>query len=93
MEKNSDEQKLIAARRREQNKFIMKPPTGRHSRFGGTYIVQNMKSITDNDLICHQQLHRAISMDFDHDKNKRKQPHRTVREEDAIDRRSALSVR
>lgn len=92
-EKYRDEQELVMARKREYNKLIVKPPPGRHSRFGGTYIMRNMKSISDNDLICHQQLERALTMDFDHDKNKRKQPHRTVKEEGADERRSALSVR
>lgn len=92
-EKYRDEQELVTVRKREHNKFIVKPPPGRHSRFGGTYIMQNVKSISNKDLICHQQLERAMTMDFDHDKDKRKQPHRIVKEEGAIVRRSALSIR
>lgn len=92
-EKYGDEQELVTARKREYDKYAVKPPPGRHSRFGGTYIMQNMKSISDKDLICHQQLERAMTMDFDHDKNKRKQPNRTVKEEGSILRRSALSIR
>lgn len=92
-EKYRDEQELVNARKREHSKFIVKPPPGRHSRFGGTYIMQNVKSISDKDLICHQQLERAIAMDFDHDKDKRKQPHRNVKEGGAVVRRSALSIR
>lgn len=92
-EKYRDEQELVTARKREYNKFIKKPPSGRHSRFGGTYIMQNMKSISDKDLICHQQLERAIKIDFDYDKNERKQPHRIVKEEGIIVRRSAVSIR
>lgn len=90
-EKERDGQELVSVRERELNN--LKPPPGRHSRFGGTYIMQNVKSISDKDLICHQQLERAIKMEFDHDKNKRKQTHRIVKEEGAAVRRSALSIR
>lgn len=89
-EKYRDEQELKTVRDKQLNN---KPPPGRHSRFGGTYIMQNVKSISDKDSICHQQLERAMKMEFDHDKNKRKQTHRIVKEEGAAVRRSALSIR
>lgn len=93
VEKHRDEQELVTARKRERSKFSARPPAGRHSRFGGTFIMQNVKSISDKDLICHQPLQRAVAMDFDRDKNKRKQPNRVVKEEGMIERRSALSIR
>lgn len=92
-EKNRDEQELISVRKRERAKVAMKPPPGRHSRFGGTYTVQNMKSISDRDIICHKPLDRAVSMDFDRDKNKQKKSHRIAKEEATFERRSALSIR
>lgn len=92
-EKHLDEQELVTSRKRERSKFTAKPPPGRHSRFGGTFIMRNVKSISDNDLICHQPLERAIAMDFDRDKNQRKQSHRVVKEEASTERRSALSIR
>ncbi|XP_055324474.1 protein timeless homolog [Sitodiplosis mosellana] len=92
-EKSRDEQDLIAARKRERAKVAMKPPTGRHSRFGGTYIMQNMKSVSDRDIICHKPLDRAVAMDFDRDKNKQKKSHRMAKDEQIIERRSALSIR
>lgn len=92
-EKCRDEQELVSARKRERAKFTVKPPPGRHSRFGGTFVMQNVKSISDRDIICHQPLERAVAMDFDRDKNKQKRSHRVVKEEATIERRSAFSIR
>ncbi|XP_063704948.1 protein timeless homolog [Culicoides brevitarsis] len=93
-EKYKDEQELIAAREKErarQENFKKLP--GRHSRFGGTFIVQNMKSISDNPLICHQAIEKVMDMDFDKDKKKQKRNFRLAPEEEKFERRSALSVR
>ncbi|XP_055382504.1 protein timeless homolog [Condylostylus longicornis] len=92
-EKQKDEQELIAARRREKQKIIAHPPPGRHSRFGGTYVLQNIKSISDRDIICHQSLERASAIDLDREKRKQKRSHRIVNEENVSERRSAFSVR
>lgn len=92
-EKYRDEQELVAARRREQARYTSRPPPGRHSRFGGTYILQNVKSISDKDIICHQSIERAFAMDFDRDKNKQKRSHRIVKEQLSTERRSAFSIR
>lgn len=93
VEKHRDEQELISARKREKTKYSTRPPPGRHSRFGGTYTMQNVKSISDKDIICHQSLERAISMDFNRDKNKQKRSHRIVKEDATTERRSAFSIR
>lgn len=92
-EKHRDEQELIAVRLRERARFQARPPTGRHSRFGGTYVIANQKSVSDNDIICHQSLTRAIAMDFDREKNGQKKPARNVKEEGTSERRSAFTVR
>lgn len=92
-EKNRDEQELIMARKREHAKQAMKPPSVRHSRFGGTFVMQNMKSVSDRDIICHKPLDRAVAMDFDRDKNKQKKSHRLAKEEQTVERRSAFSIR
>lgn len=92
-EKNRDEEELVQARRREQAKRALKPPSGRHSRFGGTFSVQNMKSISDRDIICHKPLERAVTIDFDHDKNKQKRSHRVAKDEEVSERRSAFTIR
>lgn len=36
----------------------------RHSRFGGTYIVQNMKAIGENQLICHKPYQKIEALEF-----------------------------
>lgn len=92
-EKTQDDQELVAARKRERVKQALKPISGRHSRFGGTYIMQNMKSISDRDIICHKPLDRTVAMDFDRDKNKQKRSHRVAKDEEAVERRSALTIR
>lgn len=92
-EKYRDEQELVAARRREQAKHNARPPSGRHSRFGGTFVIQNVRSISDKDIIAHQPIHRVFAMEFDRDKNKQKRSHRVVKEQATIERRSAFSIR
>lgn len=92
-EKHKDEQELIAARKRERQRITAKPPPGRHSRFGGTFVVRNLKSISDNDTICHQSLQKAVTLDFDGEKKKQKKSFRIVKEETSLTRRSAFSVR
>lgn len=47
-EKHRDEQELMAARNRERGKKSAKPPAGRHSRFGGTYIVHYIFTCISN---------------------------------------------
>lgn len=92
-EKYRDEQELVAARKKEKQKHIARLPPGRHSRFGGTYVIRNFKSVSENDIICHQSLERAVSIDFDREKSKQKRSYRFVTEEHTTERRSAFSVR
>uniref|UniRef100_A0A1I8N6C1 Timeless N-terminal domain-containing protein n=1 Tax=Musca domestica TaxID=7370 RepID=A0A1I8N6C1_MUSDO len=92
-EKQRDEQELLAARRREKQRTSTKPPPGRHSRFGGTYVIRNLKSVSDRDIICHQPLERVTSIDFDREKQQQKRSFRHIREEAQVTRRSAFSVR
>ncbi|XP_075147569.1 circadian regulator timeout [Haematobia irritans] len=92
-EKQRDEQELLAARRREKQRTSTKPPPGRHSRFGGTYVIRNLKSVSDRDIICHQPLERVTAIDFDREKQQQKRSFRHIREEAQVTRRSAFSVR
>ncbi|XP_033149795.1 protein timeless homolog [Drosophila busckii] len=92
-EKQRDQQELLAARRREQARRQARPPTGRHSRFGGTYVIRNMKSVSDRDVICHQPLQRVSAIDFDRQKQSQKRSHRHIKEEAQVTRRSAFTVR
>lgn len=92
-EKQHDEQELLAVRRRERARSTHRPPAIRHSRFGGTYVLNNVKSVSDNDIICHQSLQRAAAMDFGREKSAQKRSHRVVAEAGSAQRRSAFSVR
>ncbi|KAH8247230.1 hypothetical protein KR038_000464 [Drosophila bunnanda] len=92
-EKQRDQQELLAARRRERARRQARPPPGRHSRFGGTYVIRNMKSVSDRDVICHQALERVSSIDFDREKEQQKRSHRHIKEEAQVTRRSAFTVR
>jgi len=40
----------------------------RHSRFGGTYVVQNMKAIGENQMICHKPYQAIEDLEFGHNK-------------------------
>ncbi|XP_060645851.1 protein timeless homolog [Drosophila nasuta] len=92
-EKQRDQQELLAARRREHARRQARPPSGRHSRFGGTYVMRNMKSVSDRDIICHQALQRVSAMDFDREKQAQKRSHRHIKEQAQVTRRSAFTVR
>lgn len=88
-----DEKELISARKRESAKIAAKTAPGRHSRFGGTYTIRNVKSISNRDIICHQSLNKAVSIDFDSDKTKQKQSFRVAKDHAPVERRSAFSIR
>ncbi|XP_045534789.1 protein timeless homolog isoform X2 [Papilio machaon] len=97
-EKVRDEQELLTIRMTEtkerQNKIRQYSGT-RHSRFGGTYVVQNMKSISDNEIISLKPLNNISSLDFNGSKKSRlvKPKHRRPVESGALERRSAFAVR
>ncbi|CAM4605558.1 unnamed protein product [Lepidochelys kempii] len=66
----------------------------RHSRFGGSYVVQGLKSIGDRDLVFHKGLHNLKDHSHDLGKEPRRVPKRRqpAREAEPC-RRSALNVR
>lgn len=92
-EKLKDEQELIAARTREKLKSQVRLPPARHSRFGGTYVYKNLKSISDNDMICHQSLERVVQKEFNTNKNKIKPSYRLAKDDDKYERQSAFTIR
>lgn len=66
----------------------------RHSRFGGTFVVTSMKSISDNELIYHKPLNKLESLNFDADKTKPKTPkNRLPIVSNTTSRRSAFTIR
>ena len=96
-EKDKDEKELLEIRRREAVKKQQQRSKyygARHSRFGGTYYVQNMKSISDRDLIAHRPLSNIKSINFDYAKRPKKQPkNRTDMVHNSSTRRSTLAIR
>ncbi|XP_075708210.1 protein timeless homolog [Rhinoderma darwinii] len=66
----------------------------RHSRFGGSYIIQGLKSIGDKDIIFHKGLHNFQNYTHDHGKELKRVPKRKQQAKDKeTRRRSALNVR
>lgn len=93
IEKNIDEQALISARKNEKLKSKQNLPPARHSRFGGTYVYRHMKSVSENDLICHQPLEKVVNNDLSRNKKKAKNNFRLIRDDERYERQSAYSVR
>ncbi|XP_053978576.1 protein timeless homolog isoform X1 [Hylaeus volcanicus] len=96
-EKEKDEAVLLAVRLKEkQQKMdkIRKYAGARHSHFGGTYVVQNMKAIGDNQLICHKPYQKIEALNFGQVKTKVVRPkNRRPMSDPRGERTSALSVR
>ncbi|XP_065170446.1 protein timeless homolog isoform X2 [Atheta coriaria] len=96
-EKMRDEAELLAIRHKETNKRQQKARDfsgSRHSRFGGTFVVKSMKSISDNELIYHKPLSKLDEIDFDGNKSKLKTPkNRAPLKSTTMERRSAFSIR
>ncbi|XP_073408343.1 protein timeless homolog isoform X2 [Dendrobates tinctorius] len=66
----------------------------RHSRFGGSYIIQGLKSIGDKDIIYHKGLHNFENYTHDLGKEFKRVPRRKQQAKEAEMRhRSALNVR
>uniref|UniRef100_A0A4W6EZH3 Timeless circadian clock n=1 Tax=Lates calcarifer TaxID=8187 RepID=A0A4W6EZH3_LATCA len=95
-EKLRDSQELEALRQREQaakRSRTLQRGT-RHSRFGGSYVVQGLKSIGDRDVIYHRNLHNFKNYSHDTGKEVRRVPKRNRQAKECKDkRRSALNVR
>ncbi|CAK1598882.1 unnamed protein product [Parnassius mnemosyne] len=97
-EKLRDEQELLTIRMTETKERLNKIKqysASRHSRFGGTYVVQNMKSISDNELICLKPLNKISNLDFSGSKKSKfvKPKNRRPVESGVLERRSAFAVR
>ncbi|XP_041810602.1 protein timeless homolog [Chelmon rostratus] len=95
-EKQRDCQELEALRQKEhaaKRSRTLQRGT-RHSRFGGSYVVQGLKSIGDKDVIYHKTLHNFKNYTHDAGKAVRRVPKRNRQAQECKDkRRSALNVR
>ncbi|XP_038223054.1 protein timeless homolog [Zerene cesonia] len=97
-EKLRDEQELLTIRMSETKERVNKVrqySSTRHSRFGGTYVIQNMKSISENELICLKPLNKISNLDFNGSKKSKlvKPKNRRPEESGAMERRSPFAVR
>ncbi|KAF7659770.1 hypothetical protein LDENG_00293260 [Lucifuga dentata] len=95
-EKQRDLEELEALRQKEQ--AVKRSRTlqrgTRHSRFGGSYVIQGLKSVGDKDVIYHRGLHNFKRYTHDTGKAVRCVPKRNRQAYDCKDkRRSALNVR
>ncbi|CAG4919471.1 unnamed protein product [Colias eurytheme] len=97
-EKLRDEQELLTIRMSETKERVNKVrqySSTRHSRFGGTYVIQNMKSISENELICLKPLNKISNLDFNGSKKSKlvRPKNRRPEESGAMERRSPFAVR
>ncbi|XP_031707540.1 protein timeless homolog [Anarrhichthys ocellatus] len=95
-EKHRDSQELEALRQKEhaakRSRTLQRG--SRHSRFGGSYVVEGLKSIGDKDVIYHRNVHNFKSHTHDTGKAVRRVPKRNRQARECKDkRRSALNVR
>ncbi|XP_066527256.1 protein timeless homolog [Hoplias malabaricus] len=95
-EKRKDTDELEALRQKElaeKRSRVLQRGT-RHSRFRGSYVVQGLKSIGENDVIFHQGLHNFKNYSHDAGKAVRRVPKRKQMAKDSESRRrSVLNVR
>uniref|UniRef100_A0A8B9RXR0 Timeless circadian regulator n=1 Tax=Accipiter nisus TaxID=211598 RepID=A0A8B9RXR0_9AVES len=95
-EHGGDTQELEALRQRElaerRARALQRP--SRHSRFGGSYVLQGLKAIGDRDVVFHKGLHNLKSYSHDLGKETRRVPRRRQAAPEAEPpRRSARNVR
>ncbi|XP_054882313.1 protein timeless homolog [Poeciliopsis prolifica] len=95
-EKQRDARELEALRQKEQAEKRSRTLQrgSRHSRFGGSFVVQGLKAIGEKDVIYHRNLNNFKYYTHDLGKAVRRVPKRNRQAQDCRDkRRSALNVR
>ncbi|XP_050692209.1 protein timeless homolog [Eriocheir sinensis] len=95
-ERQAESRQLEELRRREalQQESRRRAAPSRHSRFGGTYVVRNVKGVGDNDLILHQPCADGSQRSFDrHKRPKKYNKNRVPLKQTDTTRRSTLAVR
>lgn len=74
-ERKEDETALIRLKKQEEETKKQKyfqTKSSRHSRFGGSYTITNMKSISENPMIYHKPLSSLHNINFDENKRPKK---------------------
>ncbi|KAM4740614.1 protein timeless homolog [Anableps anableps] len=95
-EQQRDAQELEALRQKEhaEKRSRTLQRGTRHSRFGGSFVVQGLKAIGEKDVIYHRNLNNFKNYTHDLGKAIRRVPKRNRQAQDCKDkRRSALNVR
>ncbi|XP_069509796.1 protein timeless homolog isoform X2 [Ambystoma mexicanum] len=95
-ERGTDMKELELLRQREiaERKSRVFQRGSRHCRFGGSYVVQGLKSIGDRDVVFHKGLHTFKNYSHDIGKPVRRVPKKKQEaKETTKERRSALNVR
>ncbi|XP_074082471.1 protein timeless homolog isoform X2 [Macrotis lagotis] len=95
-EQGADMAELEVLRHREtaEKKSRALQRSSRHSRFGGSYVIQGLKSIGDRDIVFHKSLHNFQTYSLDLGKDTRYVPRRRqLAQEPSLQHRSALNVR
>ncbi|XP_052020882.1 protein timeless homolog isoform X2 [Apodemus sylvaticus] len=95
-ERSTDVAELEVLRQREmaEKRARALQRGNRHSRFGGSYIVQGLKSIGERDVVFHKGLHNLQNYSSDLGKQPRRVPkRRQAAQELSVHRRSVLNVR
>ncbi|XP_061871662.1 protein timeless homolog isoform X2 [Colius striatus] len=95
-EHREDTRELQALRHREvaekRARALQRP--SRHSRFGGSYVLQGLRALGDRDVVFHRGLHQLKSYSHDLGKEARRVPRRRQAAAEAgPSRRSARNVR
>ncbi|XP_023244200.1 protein timeless homolog isoform X1 [Centruroides sculpturatus] len=95
LEKQRDNQELLKLRKQEflRKQASVKLQTSRHSRFGGTFEVKNMKSVSDNNMLYHHKLQNITSLTYNQKEKKRKPKRNVPMQHVEVKRKSALTVR
>ncbi|XP_062975906.1 protein timeless homolog [Elgaria multicarinata webbii] len=96
-ERGTDVAELEVLRQKElaEKKSRVLQRSSRHSRFGGCYVIQGLKSIGDRDVVMHKGLHHVKNYSHDLGKEVRRVPKRRqlACDGEGTPRRSALNVR
>uniref|UniRef100_A0A0L8FYM3 Timeless N-terminal domain-containing protein n=1 Tax=Octopus bimaculoides TaxID=37653 RepID=A0A0L8FYM3_OCTBM len=93
-EKDVRELEIIREQERIAKQKRVRYMSTRHSRFGGTYVLKNVQSISDREVIFHGSLYKAGNHSFDITKKSRVTPKNRapITQVDVV-RRSTLSIR
>ncbi len=95
-DKVKDERELIRMREKEavlNSIQLQKLPT-RHSRFGGTFVVRDMKAPSGKDILCHKPITSVADLSLDSlKKRKRVAKNRKPINEEEGTRRSTIPIR